>query len=92
MLTCFFVEIQKTFDRELSEHRLNASGWFSNASSDAILGYKLMVQTGNRDKSYDKERVSMDNSIQIDTYTGFLGQKIFIIYSCFRHKQAVVKS
>ncbi|XP_037825541.1 protein patched [Lucilia sericata] len=49
--------LQRIFDREFKDGRINQEGWHANASSDAILAYKLLVQTGYVDNPVDKKLV-----------------------------------
>ncbi|XP_013100267.1 protein patched [Stomoxys calcitrans] len=46
--------LQTIFDREYKDGCINAEGWHANASSEAILAYKLLVQTGNVDNPVKK--------------------------------------
>ena len=55
----FVLGLQKTFDDEWAEGRLNQNGWFANASSDATLGYKLLVLTGDPSNPRDTSKVRM---------------------------------
>ena len=50
----WLVGLQNTFDDEMAVGNLHDHGWHDNASSDAILAYKLMVQTGHVDYPVDK--------------------------------------
>jgi hypothetical protein len=50
-------DIQQVFEKELSEKRLHIDGWHYNASDKAILGYVLMLQTGDLDNPTDKTKV-----------------------------------
>jgi patched 1 protein len=50
--------LQDTFDREMSTNRVHADGWHRNASVDAILAYKLLVQTGRADRPVDRRLIS----------------------------------
>lgn len=42
----------------MSERRIHEDGWYYNASDIAILGYKLMLQTGDLDNPTDKTKVT----------------------------------
>ncbi len=46
--------LQTAFDDDMAMGNLHDKGWHENASSDAILAYKLMVQTGHVDYPVDK--------------------------------------
>lgn len=50
--------LQQTFYAELQSGCITQEGWFNNASDDAILAYKLLVQTGRVDNPVDKSLVS----------------------------------
>ena len=50
--------LQRIFDREFKDGRINQEGWHANASSDAILAYKLLSQTGYVDNPIDKSLVT----------------------------------
>ncbi|KAL5288638.1 PTCH1 family protein [Megaselia abdita] len=65
--------LQDVFDKEYKEHRLTQEGWSTNASSDAILAYKLMVQTGDIDNSIQKSLIPGNRLVKdgIINPTGF---------------------
>lgn len=69
--------LQRIFDREYKEGRLNQEGWFSNASSDAILAYKLLVQTGYVDNPVDKTLINQRRLVDND---GIINPKAFYNY------------
>jgi patched 1 protein len=50
-------DLQDAFDENVEEGCLHQDGWFSNATAEGILGYKLIVQTGDMDEPVDKNRV-----------------------------------
>lgn len=50
----WLVGLQTAFDDEMAVGNLDERGWHDNASSDAILAFKLMVQTGHVDYPVDK--------------------------------------
>jgi patched 1 len=50
--------LQKSFDRDFREGRITQERWYKNASDEAILAYKLLVQTGHVDNPIDKTLVS----------------------------------
>lgn len=45
----WLLRLQNAFDDDFSQGNIYEYGWHQNASSDAILAYKLMVQTGHVD-------------------------------------------
>lgn len=51
--------LQDAYDRDSSMGFISQEGWKENASSDAILAYKLLVQTGRNDYPVDKSLVSL---------------------------------
>jgi patched 1 protein len=46
--------LQTAFDDDMASGNLHEKGWHANASAEAILAYKLMVQTGHVDYPVDK--------------------------------------
>ncbi|XP_032585536.1 protein patched isoform X2 [Drosophila mojavensis] len=69
--------LQRIFDEELRDGRLNKEKWYPNASSDAILAYKLMVQTGYVDNPVDKSLVETNRLVDRD---GIINPKAFYNY------------
>lgn len=65
-----FIDLQASFDREQSSFGL--SGWYPNASDNAVLAYKLLIQTGDLDRPIDMSRVLtarlVDESGVVDPY------------------------
>ena len=47
----WLLRLQNAFDDDFSQGNIYEYGWHSNASSDAILAYKLLVQTGHVGKA-----------------------------------------
>ncbi|KAH8321529.1 hypothetical protein KR074_007690 [Drosophila pseudoananassae] len=58
--------LQRIFDEEYRDGKLTKECWFPNASSDAILAYKLIVQTGHVDNSVDKDLVLTNRLVHSD--------------------------
>ena len=54
----WLIALQKAFDRDFASGCINQERWYSNASDDAILAYKLLVQTGHVDNPIDKSLVT----------------------------------
>ena len=54
-----FTDMQAAFDDDWKKGHLSRNGWYKNASDDGIIGYMLMVQTGDSDKPIDKDGVSL---------------------------------
>ena len=50
----WLVRLQNAFDNDLSSGNIYEYGWHPNASSDGILAYKLLVQTGHVDYPVDE--------------------------------------
>ncbi|XP_011180139.2 protein patched [Zeugodacus cucurbitae] len=73
----WFINLQRTFDREFSEGRLTLEGWLSNATSDAILAYKLLVQSGYVDNPVDKFSVIQNRLVDSE---GIINPKAFYNY------------
>lgn len=64
----FSVGLQKAFDKDWEKKCINQEGWESCATENGILGYKLLVQTGDSDNPIDKSlvlnaRLVYDNGI-----------------------------
>lgn len=53
----FSVVLQKAFDKDWERKCITQEGWESCATDNGILGYKLLVQTGNSDNPIDKSLV-----------------------------------
>lgn len=69
--------IQDAFDRDYSEFRITTERWFPNASSDGILGYRLLVQTGHVDIPVDKSLLLRNRLVDSE---GIINPKAFYIY------------
>ena len=50
--------LQNSFEREFQSGCVHEDGWHRNASADAILAYKLLVQTGRVDRPVDRRLIS----------------------------------
>lgn len=59
-------DIQQVFEKELSEKRIHIDGWHYNASDKAVLGYVLMLQTGDLDNPTDKTKVLQNKLVNDD--------------------------
>ncbi|XP_033217581.1 protein patched isoform X2 [Belonocnema kinseyi] len=57
LFTNWLKDLQTTFDKEKAQGKLDTECWYGNASDDAILAYKLIVQTGDPQDPIDKRRV-----------------------------------
>lgn len=69
--------LQRIFDKEFKAGRVTQEGWYPNASSDAILAYKLMVQTGHVDTPIDKTLVTQNRLVDNE---GIINPKAFYNY------------
>ncbi len=59
MFTLCFLDLQNAFDTEWKEGRLTKQGWTKSASKEAILGFKLILLTGDPERRQNFERVSL---------------------------------
>jgi len=73
----WLTNLQRTFEKEYKEGRITQERWFSNASDDAILAYKLLVQTGHVDNPIDKSLVSQNKLVDAE---GIINTKAFYNY------------
>ena len=53
----FFPDKQNAFDRDRRYGYFHRDGWNRNVTSDGLLGYKLLIQTGDLNDPIDKHRV-----------------------------------
>lgn len=77
MFRDWLVNLQSAFDRDRREGRITLERWYNNASTDAILAYKLLVQTGHVDNPIDKSLVI--NGRLVDS-EGIINPKAFYNY------------
>jgi len=73
----WLIALQKAFDRDLVSGCINQERWYGNASDDAILAYKLLVQTGHVDNPIDKSLVTQVRLVDGD---GIINPKAFYNY------------
>ncbi|XP_052129239.1 protein patched [Frankliniella occidentalis] len=69
--------LQKAFDRDWARGSITQERWFSNASDEGILAYKLLVQTGHVDNPIDKSLVTQVRLVDAD---GMINAKAFYNY------------
>lgn len=69
-----FTGLQKAFDKDLDINCINPEGWSSCASENGILGYKLIVQTGNTDNPIDK---SLARTARLVDENGIINEETF---------------
>ena len=70
-------KLQAAYDRDRSAGHIDEEGWNEDASDDAILAYKLLVQTGHVDYPVDKSllrtaRLVDDNIINPTAFYNYL--------------------
>lgn len=77
MFRDWLVSLQAAFDRDFKLGTITQEHWYRNASTDGILAYKLLVQTGHVDNPVDKTLVM--TSRLVDT-NGIVNPKAFYNY------------
>ncbi|PSN39179.1 Protein patched [Blattella germanica] len=73
----WLIGLQKAFDRDWSRGSITQERWFSNASDEGILAYKLLVQTGHVDNPIDKSLITQVRLVDAD---GIINPKAFYNY------------
>ncbi|PNF15071.1 hypothetical protein B7P43_G16542 [Cryptotermes secundus] len=73
----WLIGLQKAFDRDWSQGSIKQERWFSNASDEGILAYKLLVQTGHVDNPIDKSLVTQ---VRLVDGEGIINPKAFYNY------------
>lgn len=73
----WLINLQNTFDREYKEGKITQETWSENASANAILGYKLLVQTGHVDNPIDKSLIKTNRLVDSE---GIINPKAFYNY------------
>ncbi|GFT84485.1 protein patched [Nephila pilipes] len=69
--------LQKAFDEHWNSGCVTQEGWCPNATDDAIMAYKLLVQTGRVDNPVDK---SLVKTVQLVDANGIINTKPFYNY------------
>lgn len=77
MFRDWLVNLQSAFDRDYKLGKITQERWYRNASADAILAYKLLVQTGYVDNPIDKSLVTTNRLVDND---GIINPKAFYNY------------
>ncbi|XP_067002180.1 protein patched [Anabrus simplex] len=77
MFRDWLIGLQKAFDRDWSRGSITQEKWFSNASDEGILAYKLLVQTGHVDNPIDKSLVTQ---VRLVDEEGIINPKAFYNY------------
>lgn len=69
--------LQLAFDREYRDGCITQERWYKNASEEAILAYKLLVQTGHVDNPIDKTLITQVRLVDSD---GIINPRAFYNY------------
>ncbi|RWS17150.1 protein patched-like protein, partial [Dinothrombium tinctorium] len=69
--------LQSAFDTDWKNGCITQERWYENASVDAILAYKLLVQTGRADNPVDKSLVT---KVRLVDEAGIINPKAFYNY------------
>lgn len=77
MFRDWLVNLQNAFDRDFKQGKITQEHWYQNASTDAILAYKLLVQTGHVDNPIDKSLVTSGRLVDSE---GVINVKAFYNY------------
>lgn len=77
MFRDWLLNLQSAFDRDWKLGAINQERWFSNASDEGILAYKLLVQTGHVDNPVDKSLVWQ---VRLVDAHGIINPKAFYNY------------
>lgn len=77
MFRDWLLNLQLAFDRDYKQGKINQETWYKNASTDAILAYKLLVQTGHVDNPVDKSLVTTARLVDSE---GIINTKAFYNY------------
>lgn len=77
MFRDWLINLQNAFDRDFKQGKITQEHWYHNASTDAILAYKLLVQTGHVDNPIDKSLVTTGRLVDSE---GIINVKAFYNY------------
>ncbi|KAK2149885.1 hypothetical protein LSH36_433g03015 [Paralvinella palmiformis] len=77
MMRDWLLDMQAAFDEDWKRGHLTRNGWYKNATDDGIIGYMLMLQTGDSEKSIDMDRVFQGRLVDKD---GIIYQDAFYNY------------
>nr|XP_031831591.1 protein patched isoform X4 [Nomia melanderi] len=69
--------LQSAFDKDYSNGCITQERWYKNASDEAILAYKLLVQTGHVDNPIDKSLVTQ---VRLVDSEGIINPRAFYNY------------
>lgn len=70
-------DLQHSFDIGIASGHFHSSGWHPNATDNAVLAYKLLIQTGDIDNPIDKTQPSYTRLVDGD---GFVNSDAFYNY------------
>lgn len=73
----YFPGLQEAFDRDYANNTFHKTGWYFNASNDAIFAYKLLVQTGNIENTEDRSQIT---KVRLVSKEGIIYQPAFYNY------------
>lgn len=77
MFRDWLISLQIAFDRDYKLGMITQEHWYRNASTDGILAYKLLVQTGHVDNPIDKSLVTTGRLVDSN---GIINPKAFYNY------------
>ncbi|OTF71663.1 patched-like protein, partial [Euroglyphus maynei] len=77
MFRDWLMELQQAFDYDRKRGCITRERWYPNATTEAILAYKLLVQTGRTDNPVDK---SLLLSVRLVDSQGIINPKAFYNY------------
>lgn len=77
MFRDWLINLQNAFERDYRDGKITQETWFRNASTDGILGYKLLVQTGYVDNPIDKSLIPSNRLVDSE---GIINPKAFYNY------------
>ncbi|XP_078574684.1 protein patched homolog 1-like isoform X1 [Branchiostoma floridae x Branchiostoma japonicum] len=70
-------DVQAHFDEDWQLGRIQRNKWFYNATNEGVMGYKLLVQTGDNDNPINKDQLYSNRLIDSN---GVINSKAFYIY------------
>jgi patched 1 protein len=74
----WLLRLQEAYDADVAAGLLDDEGWTEAASDEAVLAYKLLVQTGHVDFPVDKSQLR--SARLVDTATGVINPAAFYNY------------
>lgn len=73
----WLLNLQKSFDRDYQAGSISMEKWYDNATTDGILAFKLLAQTGHVDNPIDKSLISHNRLVDGN---GIINPKAFYNY------------